>query len=119
MKSLVGMILFTGSMVLLLVGCGPGDEYYRAGAPPAPPPSVYNGYYEQPALARTARENGSRDGYADGVRDRDSGHSFRPGSDDKYEDCPGYYDAMAPRDAYKRYYRDAYQHGYRRGYSRD
>lgn len=115
MKSLVGALLLPGSMVLL-AGCG-GDEYYRAAAPP-PPPAVYGGYYQQPALARTAEENGFRDGLADGARDRDTGHSFRPGSNDKYEDCPGYYGELGSRDAYKRYYRDAYRHGYNRGYSR-
>ena len=116
MKSLVGALLLAGSMVLLLAGCG-GDEYYRAAAPP-PPPSVYGGYYDQPAVVRTAGENGFRDGYADGARDRDTGHSFRPRSDDKYEDCPGYYSDMGSHDAYKRYYRDAYERGYSKGYSR-
>lgn len=116
MKAVVGALLLAGSLVLLVTGCG-GDEYYRAAAPPAPP-SSYGSPYQQLGLERTAKENGFRDGFSDGERDRDTGHSFRPGKDDKYEDCPGYYGEMGPRDTYKWYYRDAYQHGYSKGYSR-
>lgn len=114
MKSLSGAILLAGMMLLLLMGCGP--ENY-AGAPPPPPPGLHS-YYGQPALTKAARDNGFRDGYSDGSRDRDTGHSFRAAKDDKYEDCPGYYSAMGSRCLYKQYYRDAYQHGYRIGYSR-
>lgn len=115
MKSLSGAILLTAMLLPVLAGCRP--ENYATVSPP-PPPALSGYSYDQPALAKTARDNGFRDGYSDGARDRDTGHSFRPGKDDKYEDCPGYYNEMGSRDLYKHYYRDAYQHGYRNGYSR-
>ena len=115
MKSFTGTMFLAVLMVPLLLGCGP--DYYSAAPPPAPP-ALSGYYYDQPSLAKTARENGFRDGYSDGAHDRYTGHSFRPGKDDKYEDCPGYYREMGSRDLYKQYYRDAYQHGYRNGYSR-
>ncbi len=115
MKSVSGATLLVGMILPLLAGCGP--ENYAV-APPPPPPALSGYYYDQPVLTKTARDNGFRDGYTDGARDRETGHSFRPGKDDKYEDCPGYYSEMGSRGLYKQYYRDAYQHGYRNGYSR-
>ena len=114
MKMISGALMVAGLALPLLVGCGPDEDYYRA---PAQPPPPYAGNYHSD-LVRMARQNGFRDGYADGAHDQHTGHSYKPTRDDKYEDCPGYYDELGPRDEYKNIYRDAYEHGYRRGFER-
>lgn len=62
-----------------------------------------------------ARRLGSEDGYNDGIRDRRTGHSFRPTHSDHYEDADRGYDR---RFGDKRYYKQVYREGYRQGYDR-
>lgn len=74
--------------------------------------------YGSPAYAgSTASQFGYQDGYNDGLRDRQTGHSFRPTQDDSYKSGDhGYSSTLGSKDAYKQMYRQAYMSGYQRGY---
>jgi hypothetical protein len=64
-----------------------------------------------------AAQLGYRDGLNDGARDRTSGHAARPMATDKYEDTPGYDNAMGDKETFKQIYRQAYSTGYQQAYS--
>lgn len=85
-------------------------------------PGRYDGYYQYDPAHETverARSFGYHDGLADGERDRETGHSFRPTHSDRYEDAPDHGNhAGLRRDEFKSIYREAYLHGYERGYGR-
>lgn len=71
-----------------------------------------NGYGYEPA-----RRFGYQDGYSDGIRDRRTGHSFRPTHDDNYRHADrGYYPGFGSRGYYKQVYREGYAQGYEQGY---
>src|SRR5229473_7544955 len=60
-----------------------------------------------------ARQYGYQDGYNDGLRDRQTGHSFRPTHDDNYRDANRGWDSrMVSSNDYKYAYRQAYSNGY-------
>lgn len=81
------------------------DGYYRGGGGP--------GYG-----LNNARQYGYQDGYNDGLRDRQTGHSFRPTHDDNYRDANRGWDSrMVSSNDYKYAYRQAYSNGYERGYN--
>lgn len=68
-------------------------------------------------MSSIARQNGYRDGQNDGVKDHNTGHSFRPTQGDNYKNAPGYSSSMGDRQQYKDMYRQAYQQGYQLGYN--
>ena len=78
-----------------------------------------DGYYRGSGYAlNTARQFGYQDGYNDGLRDRQTGHSFRPTHDDNYHDANRGWDwRLVSHDDYKYAYRQAYSNGYERGYN--
>jgi hypothetical protein len=77
-----------------------------------------DGYYRGGYALNTARQFGYQDGYNDGLRDRQTGHSFRPTHDDNYHDANrGWDPRLVSRDDYKFAYRQAYSNGYERGYN--
>lgn len=66
----------------------------------------------------SAQQFGSQDGYNDGLRDRQTGHSFRPTHDSNYKHADrGYDPRFGNKNQYKAYYRQAYQQGYQQGYN--
>ncbi len=87
--------------------------------PPADP--GYNTYYHDgEQTADRARHWGYHDGFVDGRKDQEHGHSFRPTQDDHFKDAPDHGDHHGmSRDQYKNLYRDAYMHGYENGYRRE
>ncbi len=65
-----------------------------------------------------ARQNGYQDGINDGARDRQTGHSYRPGHDDNYRHADhGYIPNYGNKNYYKQAYRDAYIRAYQQGYN--
>ena len=65
-----------------------------------------------------AERTGYQDGLNDGVRDRRTGHSFRPTHDDHYEDADhGYQHHFGDKGYYKHEYREGYRRGYEQGYN--
>jgi hypothetical protein len=74
-------------------------------------------YYDGRFYVDSARRFGYEDGYNDGLRDRRTGHSFRPTHDDHYEDADrGYERRFGDKNYYKRVYREGYRQGYEQGY---
>src|ERR1700682_1507977 len=66
----------------------------------------------------TARQYGYQDGYNNGLRDRQTGHSFRPTHGESYEDADHGYDRrLGDKRYYQQAYREAYTNGYERGYN--
>jgi hypothetical protein len=67
-----------------------------------------------------AREQGSRNGYRDGLRvgqsDVERGRRFKFKNDD-WEDSRGYQHWMGDKGRYKHEYREGYERGYRQAYS--
>lgn len=90
----------------------PPNEGYGAGQYPSP-------VYDPPQYANNqAYQIGLQDGINDGVRDRQSNHSFRPTKTEKYEDADsGYTSSLGDKDQYKAIYRQGYTVGYQQGYS--
>ncbi len=113
--------LAAGLLGLVLGGTGLAVAQYGRpyDLPPADP--GYDTYYHDgAATADRARHWGYHDGFVDGRRDREHGHSFRPTQDDHYKDAPDHGDHHGmSRQQYKDLYRDAYVHGYERGYGQD
>lgn len=68
--------------------------------------------------ANSARQYGMQDGFNDGQRDRQTGHSYRPTHDDNYKHADRGYDyRFGNKNDYKQAYRDAYSQGYQQGYN--
>jgi hypothetical protein len=90
-----------------------GGGYPNPGVPSGPP------RYGSPVFSdRTASQFGYQDGFNDGVRDRQTGHSFRPTNGKAYRDADhGYSSTLGSKDYYKQAFRQAYISGYQRGYS--
>jgi hypothetical protein len=66
----------------------------------------------------TARQFGTQDGYNDGLRDRRTGHSFRPTHGHNYKHADrGYERRFGNKGGYKRAYREAYARAYQDGYN--
>jgi hypothetical protein len=79
----------------------------------------YRGDGDRDDYADSARRLGYQDGYNDGIRDRRTGHSFRPTHSDHYEDADrGYNRSFGDKKYYKQAYREGYRQGYDRGYDR-
>ncbi|HET6841043.1 MAG TPA: hypothetical protein VFK06_05055 [Candidatus Angelobacter sp.] len=78
----------------------------------------FDGRYRDGFAQNIARDNGFRDGFNHGLRDRETGHSFRPTHDGDFRHADRGYD---PRfgfiNNYRQVYRDAYLNGYERGYN--
>jgi len=69
------------------------------------------------SFAASAQRFGYQDGVNDGLKDRQTGHSYRPTHDDSYKDADrGYNSSLGSKDQYKQLYRQAYAEGYQRGY---
>ena len=80
-----------------------------------------NGRYDQDdqygTFAGSAQRFGYQDGLNDGLRDRQTGHSFRPTQGDNYKHATrGFSSSLGNKYQYKQYYRQAYADGYQRGY---
>lgn len=81
---------------------------------------VYGPQYpvnNQPYGADRVYSRAFQDGVNDGMRDRQTGHSFRPTKTENYDDTPGYDSSMGDKNQYKQYYRQAYTAGYQQGYN--
>ncbi len=105
---------------LMLAGAGMAVAQYGPREPLPPPDPGYGLYYHDgEATANRASRWGYHDGWVDGRKDMETGHSFRPTHDDQFKDAPdhGNHSGMS-RQQYKDIYRDAYMHGYERGYRR-
>ena len=67
-----------------------------------------------------AAQIGYQDGRNDGLKDRRTGHSFRPTQGDNYKNATrGYNSSFGAKDSYKQEYRQAYGNGYQRGYNQN
>jgi hypothetical protein len=104
---------------------GGNNGYYGNGRPGVwgAPGSYGNGVYRNGGgyygRGSAASQIGYQDGYNEGVRDRQTGHSFRPTSSDAYKDADhGYNSSMGDKNSYHNAYREAYTQGYQRGYGR-
>ena len=73
---------------LLVTGCAAHNYNY---AVPPPPPG-----YPVPALIERADNEGFRMGSSDGSRDAYNGRGYRPKSDRKFKEAPGYDPALGP-----------------------
>jgi hypothetical protein len=80
-----------------------------ATAPAYPQPSAYTD--------SQAYQLGYRDGISDGRDDRQSGKAYRATTTDKFQDAPGYSDALGSKDQYKELYRHGYVDGYQTAFS--
>jgi hypothetical protein len=75
------------------------------------------GYYGRNSSVGQARQFGYQDGYNDGLRDRQTGHSFRPTQDSNYQHATnGYNSSLGDQNQYKQNYRQSYSSGYQNGY---
>jgi hypothetical protein len=97
------------------------DRYRRGGYPPQN--SAYgNGNSGYPSRmpngtnTNAAYNAGYQDGHADGMRDKSTGHSFRPTEGDNYKQAKHGWTGMGDRQAFKDTYRQGYAKGYQRGY---
>ncbi len=109
LSSVVGKL--SGIALLTMLGAGTAFAQYRY-------EDRQEGYYQQGQdAAERARNTGYQDGIAEGEKDRNSGHSYRPTHSDRYEDAHdnGNRDGLS-RDQFKGIYRQAYLNGYQRGY---
>jgi hypothetical protein len=87
-------------------GDGDRDDYYGR--------DRYTGYGVD-----SARRFGSQDGFNDGLRDRRTGHSFRPTHDDNFKHADrGYNRSFGSKSYYKQVYRESYEQGYDSGWRR-
>ncbi len=57
-------------------------------------------------------------GTEDGARDAYNGRGYRPKSDRKFKETPGYYPALGPYQPYRNTFQEAYLRGYYKGYNR-
>jgi hypothetical protein len=65
-----------------------------------------------------ASQYGFQDGMNDGIRDRQTGHSYRPTEGDNYKNgSRGYSSSFGDRNQYKQMYRQAYEQGYQQGFN--
>jgi hypothetical protein len=107
-KGFVGLVL-AGSAVMA------SAQYGWGGAPQQDSrPGAF--YQDRDGTTNYAARCGFNDGLADGRRDRETGHSFRPTHDGAYKHAPEYGHPPIGRDEYKNIYREAYVHGYEKGY---
>jgi hypothetical protein len=99
---------YASALVLVagLMCAGPADAQPRWGA------RGQYGYDHE----RAARDNGYREGYADGQRDARSGRRFDDNDARAYRDADIGYDGRAPRGQYRQVFRDSFRQGYRDGY---
>jgi len=82
----------------------------------------YNGqngrYGQYGPYGNVATQNGFQDGANDGLKDRQSGHSFRPTEHESWEHGDrGYNSGFGSKNQYKGSYRQAYIQGYQQGYN--
>lgn len=101
----------------LLVGTLAMAQYGPPQGGYGPPPEGYGQYYhERDGHPMLGARQGWAAGMAQGINDRNSGHSNRPTHVDTFRHVPespeGY-----PRDQFKNEYRDAFVKGYERGYN--
>jgi len=106
-------------------------EFYRQGyaagyqqgyaavatAAPANPASAYPPPAPSPYANNQAYQMGYQDGIADGRDDRQSGKAYRATITDKFQDAPGYSDALGSKEQYKELYRRGYVDGYQLAFS--
>ena len=85
-------------------------------AHPPEPPAGYTEYYHDATTPDLPARWGYSRGYDDGVKDKGTGHSFRPTQGDHFKDVPDMVGTGMNRQQVKNRYRDAYVHGYERGY---
>lgn len=83
---------------------------------PPEPPQGYTEYYHDTTNPDLPARWGYQRGYADGVADKNNGHSFRPTQGDHFHDVPEIKHSGMDREKVKSRYRDAYIHGYEHGY---
>jgi len=95
---------------LLVTGCA---SHSYVGAPPPPPPG-----YAAPPLIEQAQREGFRMGSEDGARDAYNGRGYRPKSDRKFKETPGYSPELGPYRPYHDSFQEAYLRGYYKGYNR-
>lgn len=75
-------------------------------------------YRDRNYVADFARRMGRQDGFNDGLRDRRTGHSFRPTHDSSYKHADnGYEWRFGNKNEYKAFYREGYAQGYAQGYN--
>jgi hypothetical protein len=98
------------SATLLVTGCA---QHNYAGPPPPPP--LYGGV---PPLIQRADHDGFRMGVDDGARDAYNSRGYRPKTDRKFHDTPGYDPVLGPYQPYRDRFRQAYLRGYYQGYNR-
>ena len=98
---------------LLVTGCASHSYHSYAGPPPPPPPG-----YALPPLIEQAQREGFRMGSEDGARDAYNGRGYRPKSDRKFKEAPGYDPAFGPYQPYRDHFQEAYLRGYYKGYNR-